>query len=343
MKNDIMVAGGGGYIGSILCEELLKQDYKVVCCDRFFFGKENVGHLISHKNFRIIQNDIRFIGNEELKNINAIIDLTGISNDPAVDLNPEISKKMNLHGTMLLANKAKEHGVQRYLFSSSCSVYGEGISELLTEESEKRPTSLYAKLKIEAEKELLQLAADDFSVTLLRNATVYGYSPRMRFDLIVNIMTMYAYVKGVIYVLGGGKQWRPNVHVKDVAKAFITILDAPAEIINGQAFNIGSNEQNFQVIQVANMIREVVPYTRIEIVPDDLDKRSYHVDFSKIKNLLGYKVENSIYEGAVEVKQSLQKGIVDANDIKTSTIKYYKYLIDADKILSEVKLNGNLF
>lgn len=343
MTKKIIVAGGGGYIGIALCEELLKQDYHVVCLDRFFFGKDKLDYLLPKKNLTILQNDNRFIDKKDLLNVDTILDLTGISNDPAVDLDPEISKNINLNGTLYLAKLAKECGVKRYVFSSSCSVYGEGASEVLNENSEKRPVSLYAKLKIQAEEGLSKLSDHNFCVTFLRNATVYGYSPRMRFDLIVNIMTMYAYTKGVIYVLGGGKQWRPNVHVRDVANAFITTMNAPIEKINGEAFNVGSNEQNYQVIQVANMIRDVVPYTRIEVVPDDIDKRSYHVDFSKIKDVLGYKVRQSLFEGAVEVKQSLQNGIVDANDIKTSTVKFYKYLIEADKIISDVKIKGQLF
>jgi len=143
--------------------------------------------------------------------------------------------------------------------------------------------------------------------------------------------------------LGGGKQWRPNVHIRDVSRAFLMVMNAPVEKINGEVFNVGSNEQNYQIIQVANMIRDIVPYTKVEIVPEDADKRSYNVNFDKISNSLGFKINHSSIEGSVEVKQAIEKGVIDIDDIRTSTVKYYQYLIKADKILKEVKIDGRLF
>jgi len=339
----ILITGGAGYIGCVLCEALLQKEHKVICLDRFYFGQDKVAHLQKYPNFSTIKDDIRLIKKDALKGVNVVMDLSGLSNDPACDLDPTLSEDINVKGAIHSAECAKKAGVERYIISSSCSIYGAGHQQHLSEESPKNPVSLYARSKIESEKAIKPLASDDFCVTFLRNATTYGVSPRMRFDLIVNLMTMYAYTKHKIFVLGGGRQWRPNVHVRDVARAFILTMEAPKDKINGEAFNVGSNEQNYQVLQVANMIREVVPYTEIEIVPDDIDKRSYNVSFDKIHDVLGFRVEHSLHEGAVEVKQALQNGTIDPSDVRTSTINFYKYLIEADRILNEVRLDGRLF
>ncbi len=339
----ILVAGGGGYIGCMLCEMLLDAGNKVICLDRFYFGQDKISHLRGNPNFTTVKDDIRLVPKNVFNGVEVVIDVAGLSNDPSCDLTPNLTEEVNLKGVVRFANLAKEAGVERYIFSSSCSIYGAGSSQKLTEESTVNPLSLYAKSKIGAEKKIKEIASDAFCVTFLRNATVYGVSPRMRFDLIVNIMTMYAYTKRKIFVLGGGQQWRPNIHLRDAARAFMLIMDAPKDKINKEVFNVGSNEQNYQVIKVANMIRDVVPYTEIEMVPEDVDKRSYNVSFDKIYNVLGYRVQHSLLEGAVEVKQALQNGIIDPADLRTSTVKYYKYLIDADKVLNEVKINGKLF
>lgn len=339
----IVVTGGAGYIGTSLCEELLKLNHKVVCVDRVFFGHDIINDFLKNPNYALIRDDIRTVEPSIFEGVDIVMDLAGISNDPACDLDSEITEEINHKGAVRIARLAREVGVTRYIFSSSCSIYGAGTHEQLSEDSPTNPVSLYAKSKVAAENDIRQLSSDDFCVTFLRNATVYGLSRRMRFDLIVNIMTLHAYTNRKINVLGGGKQWRPNVHIKDVCKAFIKTMEAPVEKINGEVFNVGSNQQNYQVIQVANMIRDVVPYTDVEVINDDPDKRNYNVDFGKISSVLDFRVERSILEGAVEVKQSLERGEVSGDDIKTSTLRYYKFLIDAERTLKEVKMNGRLF
>ncbi len=355
----ILVAGGAGYIGSVVTELLLDAGYRVRVLDRLFFGRGLLAPLEQRDGLTVIKEDIRYARPEVFDGVDAVMDLAGISNDPAADLAPAITEEINFTGAVHLARLAKQAGVPRYIYSSSCSVYGHngqtghagnghghgpanGNGHRLCEQSPKAPVSLYARTKIAAEEELLKMHDESFTVVLLRNATVYGLSYRMRFDLVINIMTLFAYKNRKLYVTGGGNQWRPLVHVRDVARAFMQVMDAPREVVGGQAFNVGSNEQNFQVYQIAQMIRDVVPHTDLEVVPDDADKRSYNVSFDRIEQTLGFRAEKSPYEGIVEVKQALERGRVD-DSIRTKTVNYYKYLLDAERLLQEVSYNGRIF
>jgi nucleoside-diphosphate-sugar epimerase len=354
----VLVAGGAGYIGSVLTEMLLDAGHKVRVLDRLFFGRDVLAPLEKRDGLTIIKEDIRYLQPDVFDGVDVVMDLAGISNDPAADLTPAITEEINYVGAARMAHLAKEAGVARYIYSSSCSVYGHngahangngngnghsnGHDHRLCEESPKAPVSLYAKTKIAAEGELLKLHDEAFTVVLLRNATVYGLSYRMRFDLVINLMTLYAYKNRKLYVMGGGQQWRPLVHVRDVARAFLHVMDSPRELVAGQAFNVGSNEQNYQVYQIAQMIRDVVPHTDLEVVPDDPDKRSYNVSFDRIEKTLGFRAEKSPYEGIVEVKQALERGKVD-DSIRTKTVNYYKYLLDAERLLQEVSYNGRIF
>jgi len=339
----VLVTGGAGYIGSVMVGELLKKGYQVKVMDRMFFGHQTIDAYKSDSNFELIQDDIRYFDGKILNGVDTVIDMAGISNDPACDLEPRVTTSINHKGCVRVAELAKKMGVGRYIFSSSCSVFGDTESGKLTEDAPKHPVSLYAKTKLEAEKDILSLADDNFCVTVLRNATVYGLSPRMRFDLVVNVMTMHAWKNRRILVLGGGKQWRPNVHIKDVAKAFILTMKADKAKVNGQIFHAGSNEQNHQVLQIANMVRDVIPYVEVEIVPEDPDKRNYNVCFDKIREVLGYRVERTVHEGIVEIKQALENGVIDPEDVRTMTVKYYEYLLKAERILKEVSYRGRVF
>lgn len=338
----VLVTGGAGYIGSVLTEMLLDEGHEVRLLDRFFFGSDLIASLTSRKGLTVIKEDIRYAEPESFEGVDVVIHLAGISNDPACDLDPGISEAINLAGTMHVAKLAKGAGVSRFLFASSCSIYGEASGGASSEESPMAPVSLYARTKIEAEEQLLPLGSDGFAVTFLRNATVYGLSHRMRFDLVINIMTLYAYNTRKIYVLGGGRQWRPVVHVRDVCRAFIAVMGAPVDKVAGQAFNVGSNEQNHQIIGIAQMVRDVVPHTDIEVVPDDPDKRNYNVSFDKIGEVLGYRVEKTPYEGIVEIKQALERGVVE-EDVRTKTVQYYRYLLEAERLIREVSYRGSIF
>lgn len=337
----ILVTGGGGYLGSVMVPKLVQLGFQVRVLDRFFFGKETLGQWAGHKSVELIQDDIRYCSADVLKNVHAVIHLAALSNDPSCELDSDLTRTINYVGTVRIGEMAKKAGVERFLFSSSCSMYGKSTQLHLTEESPLAPASLYAKYKIDAEQKLLAMNGPSFCVTSLRNPTLFGLSPRMRFDLVINIMTQYAVRQGKIFITGTGQQWRPLMHVADCADGFIAVLRAPKEKVSGEAFNMGTNENNFQVIRIAQIVKTVIPRTAVEIVPDDPDKRSYNVDFTKVSRALKFKPKKSIEDGVIEIQDALEKGIT-TDDIKTVTVKYFKWLLDANRIINQVRIKPDL-
>src|SRR3989344_3042518 len=294
--NAILITGAGGYIGSEMTGFFLDAGYSVKALDRFFFGKNVLQKYTSHPNLEIIVEDIRYCPKKVFAGVYAVIDLAGLSNDPTAEINPRLTEEINLNGSMRVAGLAKQSGVRRYLFASSCSVYGHGVNIRLTEESSLSPASLYAKVKIEAEKALMQLSDNQFIVTILRNATCYGLSQRMRFDLAVNLMTLHAYKNGKIIVTGGGQQWRPLIHIHDVSRAYQSVLEAEQQVVQGQVFNVGSDVQNYQVAQIAHITKTLFPQIVIEYAPDDADKRDYNVSFEKITHTFNFKPSKRVQD-----------------------------------------------
>ena len=329
----VLVTGAGGYIGTQLVRDLLKSNHKVIALDRYFFGAEPMKEFIGNKNVEIVKKDIRDVSEKDFVGVEAVCDLACLSNDPAGEMDPELTYKINRDGRIHVAKTAKKAGVEKYIISSSCSVYGKGEEPQLSESSNTNPISVYAKSTLEAEQQNLYIADSNFSVTALRNATVFGLSTRMRFDLVVNLMTLTAFQKGRIIVMGGGLQWRPLVHVSDVSKAFLTVISKPKD-------NVGLD--NFQIKNLAFMVREELPLQiDIDIAPDDADKRDYNVIFKKAEDVLGFKAQVGVLDGIKEIYSALKSGKVDVGP-KTVTVQWYRNILDAKTLLDSVELDGRV-
>lgn len=307
----VLVIGGAGYLGSQLCQELLSRGYSVRVLDSLLFGTVGINDLLNKEDFTLIEGDMRSIDMvvEGIKGADAVIHLGGIVGDPASAIDPEETIELNYHATKMIANVCKYHQINRFIFASSCSVYGKSASpeELLTEESELNPVSLYAQTNINSEQALRELEDDTFSPTIFRMATLYGYSPRMRFDLVVNILTAKAHHENVVPIFGGD-QYRPNLHVRDAARAYAECLEAPLSDVGGEVFNVGSNEQNYQISEVGEIIAGCFPDADIDWQREKEDERSYQVDFSKIKRVLDYEVEETIAGAAEEIRDRFEDG-----------------------------------
>jgi nucleoside-diphosphate-sugar epimerase len=336
----VMVTGAGGYIGTQLVRDLVKAGHEVTAVDRFFFGKEPLSEFVGNKQVTIKQKDIRDLDQNDFKGHDAVCDLACLSNDPAGEIDPQLTYQINRDGRIHVAKTAKQAGVGKYIISSSCSVYGKGEEPQLSETSKTNPISVYAKSTLEAEQQNLSTADNNFSVTALRNATVFGLSTRMRFDLVVNLMTLTAFQKGRIIVMGGGLQWRPLVHLSDVAKAFITVIGKSNKQINQEVFNIGLD--NYQIKNLAYIVREQLPFpVDIEIAPDDNDKRDYNVVFKKAEAQLDFVAKTNIDHGVQEIYAALKSGKVETGP-KTITVQWYKNIIEAKKLIDSIQINERI-
>jgi nucleoside-diphosphate-sugar epimerase len=336
----VMVTGAGGYIGTQLVRDLVNSGHEVTAVDRYFFGKEPLAEFVGNNKVNILQKDIRDLNAKDFSGHDAVCDLACLSNDPAGEIDPELTYLINRDGRIHVAKTAKSAGVEKYIISSSCSVYGKGEEPQLSETSKTNPISVYAKSTLEAEQHNLSIADSNFSVTALRNATVFGLSTRMRFDLVVNLMTLTAFQKGRIIVMGGGLQWRPLVHLSDVSKAFLNVIGAKKDKINKEVFNIGLD--NFQIKNLAYLVREELPFpVEIDIAPDDADKRDYNVVFSKAESILGFKAETNVIQGIKEIYLALKSGSVDVGP-KTITVQWYRNILDAKALLDSVVLDGRI-
>jgi len=333
MKN-VLITGAGGYVGTVMCGELIKLGYNVFALDRYYFGKDKLNHIKSD-NLHIIQDDIRYFSEEYLNGIDIIIDLAGLSNDATAEIDAKFTKEINCEGAIRLANLAKKYKIKQYIYSSSASVYGAGLKNSLKETDTLNPLTDYAKSKVSVEKVLIDLQSDDFKVTILRNATIYGLSPRMRFDLAINIMTLSGYKDGIVYIMGDGEQWRPFVHVKDVVSAFILCIDN--ENAYNQIFNVGSNNQNFKIKDIAEKISRQIKNCKVIYIPNNPDVRTYNLNFDKIYNVLGFETEWTLNMGVSEIKKALINLTIKDNDPTHHTLKWYQNLISWDKIITEVK------
>ncbi|WP_338901894.1 NAD-dependent epimerase/dehydratase family protein [Salinibaculum marinum] len=331
--NRVLVIGGAGYLGSTLCRQLLDEGYEVNVLDNLLYGNHGIRSLTAHDRFSFTQGDMRNIETvtQAICGVDAVIYLAALVGDPASSIDTQKTLEMNYHAATMAARLCDYHQVNRFFFASTCSVYGrtEDESSLLTEESKLNPLSLYTKTKINSEKAILELADNTFHPTVLRMATVYGLSPRMRFDLVVNILAAKAYNKGEIPIFGGN-QYRPNIHVADATRAFIACLESPIEEVSGEVFNVGSNEQNYRIKEIGAIVSECFPQAEIEPYPEEEDERSYRVDFSKIRETVDYETQRTIRGAVNEIKEAFENGKFD--DFTDKRYHNYKSLQDGDSV-----------
>jgi len=332
----VLVTGTGGYIGSILGPYLIEQGYEVKGLDTGFYRSGwlfNNGETIYPS---YINKDLRDIDLEDLEGYDAVVHLAELSNDPLGKLNPEITYKINHKGSVRIAELCKKAGIQRFVYASSCSVYGIGTEDYKTEGSELKPQTAYAECKTRVEEDVSKLADDNFSPTFLRNATAYGASPRMRFDIVLNNLAGLAWTTGVIEMISDGMPWRPLVHIKDISKAFRCVLEAPKDAIHNEIFNVGDTEQNFRVKEIAEIVGDAFPGCKITFGDSGGDNRSYRVSFDKINNRLpGFSCDYTAQRGAQELYKIFNKIDLDAetfNGRPYTRIKQLKYLLKSNQL-----------
>lgn len=330
----VLVTGSEGYIGTRLVQILLDEEFEVSGLDTGYYSE---GHLydLKAKEYELIKKDIRVILPEDLKGFDAVVHLAELSNDPVGQNDPELTFEINHRGTMKLAGAARTAGVPRFIYFSSCSIYG--ASEMVSDESTTpNPLTAYAKSKVLNEHALMKLADDSFSPVFFRNATVFGASPRMRFDLVVNDLAASAHVNRLIKMSSDGTPWRPFVHISDVARAVVLTLRAPQKTVHNALFNVGSNDNNYQVRNVAEIVARVFPGCETSFGDSTGDKRNYRVKFDKIKEVLPqFTCEFDVKKGAEELKAIFE-------DIKMSAEVYHSRLYTRLKQIEYLKREHNV-
>ncbi len=338
MSDLVMVTGGGGYIGTTLVPMLVERGYRVRVIDRFFFGRDR---LPDDERIEKITEDTRRLTPAHFAGVRYVIDLAAISNDPSGALFPEATWEINHAARVRCAHLAREAGAERYVLPSSCSVYGFQDPDVIADERHPtNPLTVYAKANERAELDVLPLAGDSFGVVVLRQATVYGYSPRMRFDLAINGMTYGAWKHRRLPLMRDGSQWRPMVHVADTSRALIWAIEAPASDVSGEVFNVGSEENVYQIGPLGRLVAETVgDDVEIEWYGDP-DHRSYRVSFEKIESR-GYKAEHTAVDGVRDVVAALESGHTDRTP-DTITLEWYRLLVEWRERLAQVELDGAL-
>ena len=305
----VLVTGHNGYVGTVMVPMLLQAGHDVVGLDSNLYAGATFGANNITQSVPSIVKDVRDVTRQDLEGFEAIIHLAGLSNDPLGDLNPELTYDINYRASVNLARLAKEVGIERYIFSSSCSNYGAGVDDWLNEQSAFNPVTPYGRSKVMVEEEVSRMADDNFSPTFLRSATAYGVSPRLRFDLVINNLTAWAYTTGLVYLKSDGTPWRPVVHIEDMSRAFLAVLHAPRELVHNEAFNVGRPEENYRIRELAEIVSEVVPNSRVEFAEGaSPDKRNYRVDSTKIARVLPeYKPTWTARKGAEQLFEAYKQ------------------------------------
>jgi len=341
----ILITGNQGYVGTVMAKMMSEAGHEVVGLDTGYFTECWMGTDRLDYVFRQIVKDIRDVDAADFTGVDAVAHLAGLSNDPTGELNPGLTEAINLAATIRVAGLAKQAGASRFVFASSCSIYGSGASDALTEEDAFNPLTAYARSKVESEFALQKLADDRFSPVFMRNATVYGFSPRLRFDLVVNNLTGWAVSTHQVKLLSDGRAWRPLLHVDDMSQAFLRAIEAPREAIHNQAFNVGNEEDNWQIRDIAKKVAEIVPDCAVTFAAGaGADTRNYNVSFAKIRERLpAFKPQWNVPKGIEQLYREFARIELAEPEFSSRTytrLKQIQYLIDSGQVSSELRWVG---
>ena len=342
----VLLVGGGGYVGAVLGAELLERGYAVKILDRLYFGESGLRDI--RDRVELVVGDMRTVGAEILDGVEAVINVGGLSNDPTAEYNPNANHEMNTVATRTLAQLCKDHGVRRYVFASTCSIYDRGVTEedrdvIQNETSPVNPRAAYSSSKYAAERALLDLVDDNFCPVMLRKGTLYGFSPRMRYDLVVNTFVKDALSKGVLELHNGGEMWRPLVDVRDAARAYVTCLEADEDTVRGEIFNVSF--QNIRISELALRVREALRQQGIDvdIRPDYSYSgvRSYRVSSEKAARVLGLTPKVTVEASVADLVTRINGyGFTDFGNPMYYNIAWMRLLESAEDV---IKVTGSVF
>lgn len=337
----VLLTGDKGYIGTLLAPMLLANGYDVTGLDADYFADCTFGKVVPD-NYPSIRKDVRHLTPRDVEGFDAVLHLAGLSNDPLGDLNPELTADINFKASVKLAQLAKKAGVSRFIFSSSCSNYGAGGQDMLDENATLRPVTPYGESKVRVEQEVSKLADEDFCPVFLRNATAYGFSPRLRFDLVLNNLVAWAYTTGKVYLKSDGSPWRPIVHIEDISRAFIAALEAQAEKVFNQKFNVGQTSENYRIREIAEIVQETVPGSEVTFADAaGPDKRNYRVNCDKIQNVLpNFKPQWTARKGAKELYEAYKKHGLKLDEFEG---RKYRRITHIKHLISSGELDDHLF
>jgi nucleoside-diphosphate-sugar epimerase len=331
----VLVTGSYGYIGTVLVPMLNQKGHEVIGLDTDYY--ERCTFTGTLPDVKTINKDVRDIEKDDIEGFDAIIHLAGLSNDPLGDYKPELTEDINEKASVRLAKIAKKVGVKRFLFASSCSNYGASGADFLTEEAVFNPVTPYGFSKVRVEAALAKMADENFSPTFIRASTAYGVSPRLRFDLVTNNLTAWAFTTGRVYLKSDGSPWRPIVHIEDISRAYIAALQAPRETVHNEGFNIGTTTENYQIREIAEMVKEIVPGCKVDYAPDaGPDKRCYRVDCNKLARVLhDFKPQWTARRGIEQLYEEYKKvglSLEEFEGPKYMRIAHIKSLIDEGRL-----------